>query len=95
MANINGNKERAMDIVLNNEMLLMKELKYHLTIHNSFRAVEGILIDVKTRFPSLASVESFRGDIGRFLDDVYYTDAFFLYAPSQIALAAVTHAAKL
>ena len=37
VANIMGNKERAMDIVLNNEMLLMKELKYHLTVHNAFR----------------------------------------------------------
>ena len=61
-----------------------------------FRSVEGILIDVKTRMPSLtATAESFRPNILAFLDDVYYTDAFFIYAPSQIALAAVTHAAKL
>ena len=37
LLNIKGNKERATDIVLNNELLLMKELKYHLTVHNAFR----------------------------------------------------------
>ena len=47
IANIKGDKGRAMDIVLNNELLLMRELNFHLTIHNPFRPVEGLLIDVK------------------------------------------------
>lgn len=47
IANIKGDKERAMDVVLNNEMLLMRELNFHLTVHNPFRPVEGLLIDVK------------------------------------------------
>ena len=47
IANIHGNKERALSIVLNNELLLMKELNFHLTIHNPYRPVEGLLIDLK------------------------------------------------
>ena len=47
LLNLKGNKEKATDIVLNNELLLMKELNFHLTIHNPFRALEGLLIDVK------------------------------------------------
>ena len=47
IANIKGDKERAMNIVLNNELLLMRELNFHLPVHNPFRPVEGLLIDVK------------------------------------------------
>jgi cyclin H len=49
IANIKGDKERAMDIVLNNELMLMRELNFHLTIHNPYRPVEGLLIDVKVK----------------------------------------------
>ena len=47
LLNIKGNKERATDIVLNNELLLMKELNFHLTVHNPYRPLEGLFIDVK------------------------------------------------
>ena len=94
VANIKGNKDRAMDIVLNNELLLMRELDYHLTVHNAYRPVEGILIDIKTRCKSLnQSAEVFRGEIDSFLDKVLYTNAYFIYSPSQIALSSVIHAA--
>ena len=42
--------ERFQDIVLNNELLLMRELNFHLTVHNPFRPVEGLLIDVKVPY---------------------------------------------
>lgn len=47
MANIKGDRSKAMDIILSNELLLMQELNYYLTIHNPFRPVEGFLIDIK------------------------------------------------
>ena len=47
VGNISGNQERATQIILNNELLLMQELHFHLTIHNPYRAVEGLLIDIK------------------------------------------------
>lgn len=45
--NVRGDRAKASDIVLNNELLLMQQLKYHLTTHNPFRSVEGFLIDIK------------------------------------------------
>jgi cyclin H len=45
--NVKGDRARASDIVLQNELLLMQQLKYHLTIHNPFRPIEGFLIDIK------------------------------------------------
>ena len=49
IANVPGNKERATDVILNTELLLMQELNFHLAVHNPYRAVEGMLVDVKTR----------------------------------------------
>jgi len=39
--------EVAVDLVLSQELLLMQMLYYHLTVHNPYRPVEGLLIDVK------------------------------------------------
>jgi len=96
ISNVQGNQERATKIILNNELLLMQELQFHLTVYNPFRAVEGLLIDIKTRKEgAIASeVDSFRPEIEVFLDRVFLTDAVLIYAPSQIGLAAVIHAAS-
>jgi len=94
VANVQGNQERATKIILNNELLLMQELQFHLTVHNPFRAVEGFLIDIKTRCESVHGVDSFRPEIESFLDSVFLTDACMIFAPSQIALAAIIHAAS-
>ncbi|XP_026763690.2 cyclin-H [Galleria mellonella] len=93
VANIKGDREKASDIILNNELLLMQQLNYHLTIHNPFRPVEGFLIDIKTRC-TLPNPERLRSGIDEFLEKVFLTDACLLYAPSQIALAAVLHSAS-
>lgn len=47
VANIKGDREKATDIILNNELLLMEQLNFQLTVHNPFRPVEGLLIDIK------------------------------------------------
>lgn len=47
VANVKGDREKATDIILNNELLLMQRLHYHLTVHNPYRPVEGLLIDIK------------------------------------------------
>jgi len=39
--------EEAVDLVLSQELLLMQMLYYHLTVHNPYRPVEGLLIDIK------------------------------------------------
>jgi len=94
VSNVQGNQERATKIILNNELLLLQELNFNLTIHNPFRPVEGLLIDLKTRCKSLEQVDSFRPEIETFLDQALLTDAVLIYAPSQIALAAIIHAAS-
>ena len=33
--------------VLGNEMLLLEKLKFHLNVHNPYKAAEGFLIDIK------------------------------------------------
>lgn len=82
-----------MDIILSNELLLMQRLNYYLTIHNPYRPVEGFLIDIKTRC-SLINPDRLRNGIDEFLEKTFFTEACLLFAPSQIALAAVLHAAS-
>jgi len=94
VGNVQGNQERATRIILNNELLLMQELQFHLTIHNPFRPVEGLIIDIKTRCESVHNADSFRPNIDSFIDSVFLTDACLIFAPSQIALAAIIHAAS-
>jgi cyclin ccl1 len=71
----------------------MQELNYNLTVHNPFRPVEGFLIDIKTRC-QMQNPDRLRKGIDEFLDQCFLTDACLIYAPSQIALAAVLHAAS-
>ena len=40
-------REEAADAILSQELLLMQLLHYHLVVHNPFRPLEGLLIDVK------------------------------------------------
>ncbi len=48
VANLNGvDREAAADNILSQELLLMEKLHYHLTVHNPYRPMEGLLIDVK------------------------------------------------
>lgn len=82
-----------MEIILSNELLLMQRLNYYLTIHNPYRPVEGFLIDIKTRC-SLVNPDRLRAGIDEFLENTFFTEACLLFAPSQIALAAVLHAAS-
>jgi cyclin H len=47
VANIKGDRDKASDIILNDELLLMQQLNFHLTVHNPYRPVSGLLIDIK------------------------------------------------
>lgn len=94
VGNIKGDRNKAMDIILSNELLLMQQLNYYLTIHNPYRAIEGFLIDIKTRADTMHNPERLRPHIDEFVEKTFFTDACLLYSPSQIALAAVLHAAS-
>ena len=65
------------------------------TLSSLIRAVEGMIIDIKTRHSAGAEVDSWRPHIDKFLDSVLLTNAFLIYSPSQIALAAIIHAASV
>lgn len=93
LANIKGDRDKASDIILNNELLLMQQLNFHLSIHNPFRPVEGLFIDIKTRC-TLNDPERLRPGTEHFLERSLLTDAVLLYSPSQVALAAILHAAS-
>lgn len=93
VANIKGDRVKAMDIILSNELLLMQQLNYYLTVHNPYRPIEGFLIDIKTRC-SMVNPEKLRNSIDEFIERTMLTDACLLYAPSQLALAAILHAAS-
>ena len=70
VGNLKGDREKAASIILNNELLLMQQLNYHLTIHNPFRPLEGMMIDIKTRFPGLRDPERLSPGIDDFLEKV-------------------------
>ncbi|XP_058126575.1 cyclin-H [Anopheles coustani] len=93
VANTKGDRVKAMDIILSNELLLMQELNYYLTIHNPMRPIEGFLIDIKTRC-NMKNPDRLRPWIEDFIDKTFLTDVPLMYAPAQIALAAVLHAAS-
>ncbi|GFQ80976.1 cyclin-H [Trichonephila clavata] len=91
VANVKGDREKATEIILNHELLLMQQLNFDLAVYNPYRPVEGFLIDIKTRYTELFDPEHLRPAIEEFLDKIQFTDACFLYSPSQIALAAVAY----
>jgi len=94
VANVKGDREKAIEIILNLELLLMQQLNFDLAVYNPFRPIEGFLIDIKTRYPQLHDPERFRPEIEDFLEKIQFSDACFLYSPPQIALAAISYGAK-
>lgn len=93
VSNIKGDRDKAAEIILNTELLVLKQLNYQLLVHNPFRPVEGFIIDIKTR-GNLQNVDRLRPGIEEFLDKLFLTDAILLYSPSQLALASVIQAAS-
>jgi len=93
VANIKGNQSRATTVILNNELFLMEQIKYNLKVHHPFKAIEGFLLDIKTR-TRMSDPDRMRTHIDSFIDKLLFTDACLLFAPSQLALAAVLHSAS-
>ena len=81
--------EKVQDFIITNELLLMQKLHFHLTVHNSFRPMEGFIIDLKARFRDLTDIDKFRQNAETFIIKALHADTFFIYTPSQIALAAL------
>ncbi|XP_072716841.1 cyclin-H isoform X2 [Ciconia boyciana] len=82
-------QEKALEQILEYELLLIQQLNFHLIVHNPYRPFEGFLIDLKTRYPMLENPEVLRKTADDFLSRVALTDAYLLFTPSQIALTAI------
>jgi len=77
--------------IIDNELLLIQKLRFHLTIHSPFRPLEGLIIDLKTKSSNtgIENVELYRQNAEKFLAKSLLTYVCLLYTPSQIALAAL------
>uniref|UniRef100_A0A8C3CMD4 Cyclin H n=1 Tax=Cairina moschata TaxID=8855 RepID=A0A8C3CMD4_CAIMO len=87
-------QEKALEQILEYELLLIQQLNFHLIVHNPYRPFEGFLIDIKTRYPMLENPEALRRTADDFLNRVALTDAYLLFTPSQIALTAILSSAS-
>ncbi|XP_033725500.1 cyclin-H-like [Pecten maximus] len=95
VGNLKGDREKFSNIILTFELLLMGKLHYHLTVHNPYRPLEGLLIDIKSRCTLIEDAEKLRAYAEAFVDkSVANTDACLIFSPSQIALAAVLTSAS-
>lgn len=96
VGNLKGDREKFTNTILTFELQLMKKLHYHLTIHNPYRPMEGLFIDIKTRGKSIDSskVEKLRKAAEDFLERSLATNVSLIFAPSQIALAAILTSAE-
>ncbi|XP_073321932.1 cyclin-H [Pagrus major] len=87
-------QERVLEQILEFELLLIQQLNFHLVVHNPYRPMEGLLIDLKTRYPTLENPETLRKSADDFLTQAAMTDAGLLFPPSQIALTAILNSAS-
>lgn len=86
--------KKSEDLILALELPVIHALKYHLTIHNPFRPLEGFLIDLRTRSQTIENVDILRQSAEEFLNKVLKTDAGLLFPPSVIAISALIVAAS-
>ncbi|KAA8592922.1 cyclin-H [Etheostoma spectabile] len=87
-------QERVLEQILEYELLLIQQLNFHLVVHNPYRPMEGLLIDLKTRYPTMENPESLRKSADDFLTQATMTDAGLMFPPSQIALTAILNSAS-
>ncbi|XP_018614424.1 cyclin-H isoform X2 [Scleropages formosus] len=87
-------QEKALEQILEYELLLIQQLNFHLVVHNPYRPMEGFLIDLKTRYLTLENPEMLRKTADDFLNRAMLTDVGLLFSPSQIALTAVLNSAS-
>lgn len=87
-------QERVAEQILEHELLLIQQLNFHLVVHNPYRPMEGLLIDLKTRYPALENPEFLRKNVDDFLTQASLSDIGLLFTPSQIALVAILSSAS-
>lgn len=63
VANVKGDREKATEIILNHELLLMQQLNFDLAVYNPYRPVEGFLIDIKVRLQYICLLIDFKKQV--------------------------------
>ena len=79
--------------ILGNEFLLMEALDYSLTVYNSYRPLDGFLIELEHKL-SKESADCLKSHALSFINDAILTDATLIYSPSQIALSSLVYRYK-
>jgi len=94
VGNLKGDRNKAADLVLSYELMVMEKLHFQLTVHNPYRPLDGFFIDLKTRYQhELNQPEVLRKNADAFVDKSLNTNVMLLYPPAHIALAALAHSA--
>ncbi|XP_028660553.1 cyclin-H [Erpetoichthys calabaricus] len=88
-----SDQDKALEQILEYELLLIQQLNFHLVVHNPYRPLEGLLIDIKTRYPAVENPEMLRKSAEDFLNRATMSDAGLLFSPSQIALTSILNSA--
>eukprot|EP01137_Pigoraptor_chileana_P017881 Opistho-2@76553 len=92
---VKKNRESMVESIRAHEVLVMRENKFHLVVHSPYRALRGVILDLKMRQTDLRlDFDELSAGSERVIDRLYLTDAILLQPPSVLALAAVIHAAK-
>lgn len=96
VGNLKGDRNKAADLVLSYELMVMEKLHFQLTVHSPYRPLEGFIIDLKTRYrQKLDDPEKLRKAAEAFLDGSLNTDVMLLFPPAHIAMAALRQSASV
>ena len=68
----------------------MEALDYSLTVYNSYRPLDGFLVELRDRLGNVSG-DCLRKHAQSFFNDAILTDATLIYSPAQLALAAVVY----
>lgn len=76
-----------------NQLIVMRNIHYHLELHTPFQGVEEFLKNIHHCYRDYKS-ENLRVGIMDFLQKFIHTDGVFVHTPLRIALAAIIYAAR-
>jgi cyclin H len=88
VSNIKDEPAKWTEIIINNELMLMETIKFHLIIHNPYLARDAFLEDMKGKAQELQlsfDPTTLSPHIDHFLEVVLLTDVPLLYTHSQVS----------
>ncbi|KAJ8307630.1 hypothetical protein KUTeg_014821 [Tegillarca granosa] len=67
---LEADHKKLTNVILTFELLVLQKLHYHLIVHNPYRSLEGLFIDLKTRSELKESAERLRKEAENYLTSV-------------------------